>query len=146
MKSLLKLLWILLLFSCQEEDVVKRQINDQGVVIATPYLWKKPLHEKDVISNGYIMLPVYYNGNILIPTTNGTVHDNIHKFTLVDAVNGKTVWDWDDQFGPKIYNMYIDDCIQYKNLFIYQSGSKSYCINLNDGCILKEATTPNSRY
>ena len=116
--------------SCQDEDNkdVKRQTEDQGVVIATPYLWKSSLHQQYPMSNSYIKNPIIYNQNIVIPITNG---DSSRSLSLIETINGKTIWIWNDiydEFYIDIFSHY-----QYQNLVTYQKGPRSYCINLDDG-------------
>ncbi|MCL2073749.1 MAG: PQQ-like beta-propeller repeat protein [Marinilabiliaceae bacterium] len=114
-----------------KNDEVFQRVDDMGVVIATPFLWKTSLHEKEPVSNGFVFPPVYYMGNVLISTTNGD--KNVNKFTLIDTDIGKTIWSWDDQFEPKFSDLYIRFYHQYNNILTFQWGSWSYGINLDNG-------------
>ena len=118
--------------SCQKEGEsnVQRIIDDQGVVIATPFLWKTSLHKKEPMSNSHISNQIIYNESIVIPRTNG---NNNRSISLVDTKNGNVLWDWDDFYED--HSEYIDVYThhQYNNLFTFQIGSRSYCINFDNG-------------
>ena len=118
--------------SCKEEtnNNVFHQTDDKGVVIATPYLWKTSLHNKEPESNSHIVDPIIYNGNVVVPTTNGNQSRSI---SLLNSDDGKILWKWDDIY--KDHSEYIDiwSHYQYNNLLTYQYGGRSYCINLDDG-------------
>ena len=134
MNRLLALLFIVpLIYSCRtdkEDDTVRRQVNDEGVVIATPYIWKTSLHEKEPASNSYIKHPIVYNDNIVVPTTDG---DAIRTLSLMDSKDGKILWNWNDLFEIGTEYMDIAFHYQYKELLAYQYGSRSYCINMDNG-------------
>ena len=122
---------ILCLFGCEKDDIiVKRQTDDKGVVIATPYLWKTSLHQNQPVSNRYIKNSIVYNENIAVPRTNGT---KSRMLSLINSKDGKEIWNWTD--FDKDHTDYIDIYFhyQYKNLLTYQDGGRSYCINLIDG-------------
>lgn len=133
MKSIIFLSFIFVFFySCcseNEYDQVKRQTDDQGVVIATPYLWKKLLHKSKIAPNGFIIRPIYYKNGVVIPMTN----DDDCMLALIDVDNGKTLWEWDDEFSPKRSAKDIWYYVFMNNLLIYQDGSRSYCLNMDDG-------------
>ena len=131
MKSIFFALCILFITSCSHEidEGVRRQTDDKGVVITTPYLWKKSLHLNEIAPNGFIIPQVHYKNGVLIPMTDG---EN-HMFSLIDTDNGKTLWDWADEFSPKRPNMYIDYYHQYGNLITFVDGSRSYCLNMDQG-------------
>ena len=118
--------------SCSREKPVIQEIqyDNNGVIISLPYQWKKSLHKKEVVSNGLIDFPIYYNGNIAIPTTNG--QDN--KFlTMINSDDGNTIWSWNDCYLPYSDQIYIYYHYQYNNLLTYQNGTQSFCINLDNG-------------
>ena len=124
---------IFFLYSCgveRENEEVIKQINDMGVVIATPYIWKTSLHEKEPTSNSRIKHPIVYNDNILVPTTNG---ENNRSISLMSSKDGKILWNWNNLFGEGSGYVDIAFHYQYKNLLTYQRGSRSYCINLDNG-------------
>lgn len=117
--------------SCHKEDINPTQTNSDGVTVSVPYQWKKSLHnEKSFNSNGYIDFPIYYNGNIAIPTTNG--EDN-RFLTMISPDTGDTIWQWNDSYLP--YSNQIDVFYSYQNnnLLTYQTGNRTYCINLDNG-------------
>ena len=130
MKKFVFFLIIIFISSSCKEEIMLHQIDDQGVIIATPYLWKTSLHEKEPASNGFLKFPIMYNDNVLIPTTNGK---NSHKISLIDSKDGKFLWRWDDIFAE--YSLYndVNYCHQYRNLLTSQKGSRSFCINMDTG-------------
>src|SRR5215471_205331 len=87
--------FIVFLYACGEDDMVKKLTDDVGVVIATPYLWKTSLHQKEPVSNGYLKFPVMYNDNILVPVTNG---EEGNFLALMNTADGKLLWKWRDLF------------------------------------------------
>ena len=118
--------------SCNEvkNDDVFHRTDDTGVAIATPFLWKTSLHQKEPMSNSHIKNPIIYNNNIIVPTTNG---EENRALSLIDSNDGKILWDWDDFY--KDHSEYVDIYFHYQidNLLTYQWGSRSYCINLENG-------------
>ena len=124
---------IFFLSACQKEDYAQLKLDDKGVVISTPFIWKTSLHQKEPESNSYINNPIIYNDNIVVPTTNGK--DN-RLISMINTKNGEIMWHWNDlieyESGDKGY---IDIAFhyQYQNLITFQSGSRSYCINLDNG-------------
>ena len=116
--------------SCHKEEIPATIIDNNGVVISKPYLWKKSLHLNGSVSNSYVDQAVYYNGKILVPTTNGGTN---RRLSLLDPNNGEYLWHWDDRYQPTTENCDIVSYHQYNNLLTYQMGSRSYCINLDNG-------------
>ena len=131
MKTLTQLL-VLFFFvaSCHKEESTSRTDGD-GVIITLDYQWKKSLHNGlGFHSNGYFKNPIYYNGNIAIPTTNG---ENNRFLTMINPDNGATIWQWNDSYWPYSNQITAYYHYQYNNLLTYQTGDKSYCINLDNG-------------
>ena len=118
--------------SCNEvkNDDVFQRIDDHGVVVSTPFLWKTSLHQKEPMSNSYINNQIIYNDNVVVPRTNGNKSRSI---SLIDSKDGKILWDWDDFY--KDHSEYVDLYFHYQidKLLTYQWGSRSYCINLDNG-------------
>ncbi len=120
-----------LMASCHKEEIIETETDNSGVIIAQPYLWKTSLHNDSPQPNAnYIKNTIVYNNNIGIPCTNGQGDDFL---TLIDSNNGEILWQWDDRFEPETEDISIRDHYQHNNLLIYQIGSRSYCINLNNG-------------
>lgn len=116
---------------CHKEEDTKFQKDQDGVIISLPYQWKKSLHNNlGFHSNSLFDVPVSYNGNIAIPTTNG---NNVRQMSLINPDNGQTLWSWDDRYQPETERIGIYYCYQYNNLLTYQNGDRSYCINLDNG-------------
>lgn len=122
---------IILTTSCSKDDILDIKKDDNGIVIALPYLWKKTLHESGKFtSNGFIRDPIYYNNNIGIPTTNGGTN---RFLTMINAEDGATLWQWDDRYYKDTEYIDIYSKYQHGNLLTYQKGGRSYCINLDNG-------------
>ena len=116
--------------SCCKDESNTTQTDSNGVVISLPYNWKKSLHLNGVVSNSTFDVPIYYNDNIAIPTTNG---GNNRLMTFINSNNGDTIWSWDDRYQPETERIGISYKYQHNNLLTYQNGSRSYCINLDNG-------------
>ncbi len=116
--------------SCHKDDDTDYQTDENGVLTSLSYQWKKSLHNQNLVSNGYISDAIYYNGNIAIPTTNG---ENNKFLTLINSNNGETIWQWNDSYLPYSNQIIFFEKYQYNNLLTYQTGDKSYCINLDTG-------------
>ena len=117
--------------SCHKDDNINNQTDENGVIISLSYQWKKSLHNDLAFnSNGYISNAIYYNGNIAMPTTNG---ENNRFLTMINPNNGETIWQWNDSYLPYSNQIEIYNHYQYNNLLTYQTGTRSYCINLDNG-------------
>ncbi len=117
--------------SCsREKPVLQTQTDSNGVFISLPYQWKKSLHLNGIVSNSRFKAPIYYNGNIAVPTTNG---DNNRLLTLINSDNGNFIWSWDDRYKPETEDIDVFYIYQYNNLLTYQTGGRCYCINLDNG-------------
>jgi len=117
------------LCSCEKDRKVKYQLDNTGVVIAAPYLWKTSLHQKEPASNSFLKYPIIYNDNILVPTTKG---EDSRLLSLINTIDGSVLWRWNDLFRESEY-IDIDYYHQYSNLVTYQYGGRSYCINMDNG-------------
>lgn len=129
-KTLILIFTFILATSCCKDEGNPTQTDSDGVIVSLPYNWKKSLHLNGVVSNSRFKAPVYYNGNIAIPTTNG---GNNRLMTLIDTNNGDTIWSWDDRYQPVTEDINIKFPYQHDNLLTYQKGDRSYCINLDNG-------------
>ncbi len=116
--------------SCHKDDDTNNQTDENGVITSLPYQWKKSLHLNGTVSNSNIRKAIYYNGDIAIPTTNG---GNNRLMTLINPNNGNFIWSWDDRYQPQTEDIFITYYHQNNNLLTYQTGSRSYCINLDNG-------------
>ena len=131
MKSIIAILvFFIFMASCHKDDDANRQTDENGVITSLPYKWKKSLHNQNSVSNGYISDAVYYNGNIAIPTTNG---ENNRFLTMINPNNGETIWEWNDNYLPYSNQIIIFEKYQNNGLLTYQTGDRSYCINLDNG-------------
>lgn len=131
MKSITTILiFFLFMASCHKEDDINNQTDENGIITLLSYQWKKSLHNQNSVSNGYISDAVYYNGNIAIPTTNG---ENNRFLTMINPNNGETIWEWNDNYLPYSNQIIIFEKYQNNGLLTYQTGDRSYCINLDNG-------------
>jgi len=131
MKSLtITLVLFIFMASCHKDDDTDNQTDENGVKTSLSYHWKKSLHLNGIVSNSRFKAPIYYNGNIAIPTTNG---DNNRLMTLISPTNGDSIWSWDDRYQPITEDISIKFPYQHNNLLTYQKGDRSYCINLDNG-------------
>ena len=132
MKSITTILvFFIFMASCHKDDDTDNQTDENGVITSLSYQWKKSLHNGDTFnSNGRIKSPIYYNGNIAIPTTNG---ENSRFLTMINPTNGETIWQWNDNYLPYSNQISISYYYQYNNLLTYQTGTNSYCVNLDNG-------------
>jgi outer membrane protein assembly factor BamB len=133
MKSV-NLVSILILFllgsSCFREEGPKLQTNGEGEVISLPFVWKKNLHKGKPDFNGKLNYPLYFQGNLIIPMTNGTTG---RLLALIDSKDGKTIWEWDDRIVQQTEEIQISRAYQNENLLFYPTGSRLYSINLETG-------------
>ena len=123
---------LFLVASCDRGKLpnTETQTDSNGVYISLPFQWKKSLHKNGIQNNGHLDFPIYYNNNIVIPTTNGK---NNKFLTMINPDNGKELWNWNDNYLPFSDQIIIFNYYQYNNLLTYQNGTKSYCINLENG-------------
>jgi len=124
------LVFIIFMASCHKDDDSNTQTDENGVITSLPYQWKKSLHNQNSVSNGYISNAIYYNSNIVIPTTDG---ENIRNLTMINPNNGESIWKWNDNYLPYSNQINIFEYYQNSNLLTYQTSNKSYCINLING-------------
>jgi len=130
MKKYLNIVIVFFVCSCNKDiNNIEHLLDNTGVVIATPYLWKTSLHNGIPIENSFIFYPIIYKNSIVIPTTSNGSRRNL---SALDVKNGKTLWCWDDSFENGNRFLYLFDHAIHKNHLIIQPGS-SYCINLDDG-------------
>ncbi|MBS4014000.1 MAG: PQQ-binding-like beta-propeller repeat protein [Bacteroidetes bacterium] len=122
---------ILLAASCSKENI-SPILDDDGVLIYQPFIWKYSLHEGgDFNSNSFIDKPIVFeNKKILIPTTMSNGNRNLKLLNE----RGEHLWSWSDIFTNSYPNDYgIDIFVKFDNILAWQVGSRSYCINLNNG-------------
>ena len=71
-----------------------------------------------------------YNGNPIIATTEG---DGDRWINLVDISTGEDIWKWNDNYEGSREKFSIVDAHFHNNLMTYQVGTRSYCINMDNG-------------
>ena len=123
------LVFFTLITNCNQSDT-DTQTDEDGIITSLSYQWKKSLHLDGVVSNSKFDVPIKYNGNIAIPTTNGS---NNRLMTLINSNNGDFIWSWDDRYQPETERIGVYYSHQNNNLLTYQTGDRSYCINLDNG-------------
>jgi outer membrane protein assembly factor BamB len=127
--AIIPILFILIL-SCKEDEESLKKVDENGVYISLPYLWKRTLHLSTPVSNSGILSPIYYGEKIIIPITNG---DNNRLLGMINSNNGELIWKWDERYQPATEYEDISYYHQFNNLFYYAMGGRCYCINLDDG-------------
>lgn len=128
---LITLVLLIITFSCSKDDDSIIQKDEEGVIISKMYKWKYPLHEKNIFnSNGNFNYPIIFNQNIAIPTTD---IDGNRRITMIETDGGELIWQWNDIFPMFPIDFYISYNYIHSNLLTWQSGSRSYCINLENG-------------
>lgn len=132
MKLLFSTFFLFFLACCSKEDLSDFQTDNDGVVLAKPILWKTNRHAANPILNNGTNYPIYHNGNIIIHTTNG---DNNRRLTMLNSDNGEIIWHWDDLVFPESTARFIDISFyhQYGNNLIWQTGRRTYNVNLDNG-------------
>jgi outer membrane protein assembly factor BamB len=123
-------IFIIFTTSCCKDDDIKTKTDSDGVIVSLPYIWKTSLHQNGAVSNSNFDVPIIYNNNILIPTTNG---GNNRLMSLINSKTGEYVWSWDDRYQPETERISITYKHQKDNLLTYQNGRRNYCINLDSG-------------
>lgn len=121
----------LLTASCCKEETSPFQVDENGVIISQPSLWKYALHESgSFYSNGFFKPTIIYEQKIAIPTT-GT--DGTQYMSMINTSNGKLEWKWSDVYPGSSSHLIFFGSYQRNSLLTWQQGSVSYCINLENG-------------
>jgi outer membrane protein assembly factor BamB len=106
-------------------------VEENGVIVSVPYEWKRQLHKRNQFnSNSIIDEHLVYNGNPIIATTEG---EGDRWINLIDIETGKDIWKWNDNFWGSDEKFSVLYAHFYNNLMTYQVGSRSYCINMDNG-------------
>ena len=136
MKTITKAIILLVIFlivhpSCTKDEPIGELIEEDGTIVSVPYLWKRNLHKNNQpFSNSIIDEHLVYNGNPIIATTEG---NGDRWINLIDINTGQDVWKWNDIYEAPTEKFSIRRTHFYNNLMTYQVGSRSYCINLDNG-------------
>jgi len=123
---------IILAISCNKDDLSDFQKDENGVIVSLSYIWIKSLHKDNTFhSNGYVEFPVIYDENILIPTTDSNGNQYL---SMINTSDGETKWKWNDILEETFCNdVELYGLFKQDNLLTWQKGSRSYCINLENG-------------
>lgn len=127
---------ILLGTSCSKEEIPKTEIIN-GVVVVKPYLWwnNEEEHDKFIITT-----PFVFNNSFIAES-----HQNNKSYvSLINGKSGKINWKWNDYLD--INDIDIRQHYSYLNYLTFQSGRRTYCINLNSGLSEWKKTWDNSLY
>ena len=125
MKKIIAIIFIGLFLGCgcnKEEDPSLKLEN--GVITKKPFIWwnKEEEHDQSIESVGLI-----YNGSFIAES-----HQGGKSFiALLDAETGKIKWKWNEYLRETDGGFL--DYFSYHNLLSFQSGPRSYCINLENG-------------
>ena len=113
----------LLSCSCTKEDSPSI-ISENGVITEKPYIWwnKEEEHDQSIES-----VRLIYNGSFIAES-----HQNGKSYiALLDAKTGKIKWKWNEYLRETDGGFL--DYYSYQNLLNFQSGPRSYCINMENG-------------
>ncbi len=119
--------------SCTKEDTISLE-KEGTIVVQKPYLWwnKEEEHGQSIVTKNLI-----FNKSFIAET-----HQNGKSFlSLQQCIDGKILWKWNDYINNDIA---IRSSYFYKNLFIFQSGPRTYCIDLLNGKTKWKKTWENS--
>ncbi len=137
MKRVTKILLLLVAYlivhpSCTKDEPIGGDlIEENGVIVSVPHLWKRSLHKNNQpYSNSIIRAHLIYNGNPIIATTEG---DGNRWINLIDINTGEDIWKWNDNYEGSREKFSIQDAHFHNNLMTYQVGTRSYCINMDNG-------------
>jgi outer membrane protein assembly factor BamB len=117
----------LLASNCSKDDIV---IGDNDEVVYIAPIWEYPLHSNGSYSNSIIRANLVFDNTVLVGTTEGS---GDRYLTAIDLITAEFKWKWNDIYQAPTERFDIRHFYRQGNLFIYQVGSRSYCIDLNDG-------------
>ena len=115
---------ILLGCSCTKEDNSNSTKTENGVIIDKPYLWWNQEEEHD---NFIITTPFTYKRNFIAETHEG----GTSYMSLQNVLDGSILWKWSGYINP--YDIDIRTIYATNNKLVWQSGPRTYCINLDNG-------------
>ena len=117
----------LFFFSCKKDQILK---DDSGAIIKKSFVWKKPLTHNQWIWSGSIQLPIFEDKYIT-----ATHFEANAKLAALDIFTGETKWEWEDYLGIDRDTVFLNLHwpYAYQNLFIFQKGPRSYCIDMATG-------------
>lgn len=144
-----------LLFSTCTKDVGNNDNNnssniipilqmEDSVIVSVPYLWKTSLHGNQPTGNSIIRAHLIYNDNPIIATTG----DGKRWLSMLDIGTGEELWKWNDIYEAPTEKLSIIEAYINNDLMTYQVGTRSYCINLDNGTThwkLREQNSLHSR-
>jgi len=126
MKKIIAIIFIGLFLGCgcnNEEDPSLKLEN--GVITEKPFIWWNKEEEHD---NYIITTPFIYNNSFIAET-----HQNGRSYlSFQNAKDGKLLWKWDDYLYDYDIDLRFPHCSHLGFLF-FQSGPRSYCVNLESG-------------
>jgi outer membrane protein assembly factor BamB len=120
--------FVLILFAaCKKENITR---DDTGAIIKMQHRWKKPLTENQWIWSGSVQLPVFEDKYITV-----THFEANAKLAAFNILNGEILWEWNDYMGIDQDTVFLNLHWSYANgnLFVFQKGPRSYCIDTRTG-------------
>jgi outer membrane protein assembly factor BamB len=111
------------------DNIIPTLQMEDSIIISIPYLWKHNIHGNQPMSNSIIRAHLVYNGNPIIATTS----DNERWISMLDIDTGEELWKWNDIYEAPTEKFNIKSAYIYNNLMIYQVGTRSYSIDLDNG-------------
>ena len=130
MRCLSIFLIVLLISSCEKEEVVSLRTDAEGVVVDMPYLWTSPLSDGELIPGG-IRPSLTWNEYVLF----GGYSDGQQVLYMKHSKDGSTLWQWNDHLSEG-EELDVRDYHQYENYLAVSQGSRAYGIDLATGSTL----------
>ncbi len=117
-----------LFIGCKKESIETKDEN--GAVIKKNYVWKVPLTENQWVWSGPVQVPIYQEKFLV-----ATHFEANAKMAALNIFTGDVEWEWDDYIGRDQDEMFLHLHwpYHYENLLIFQKGSRSYCIDMENG-------------
>jgi outer membrane protein assembly factor BamB len=139
MKKIIAIIFIGLFLGCgcnNEEDPSLKLEN--GVITEKPFIWwnKEEEHDQSIITT-----PFTFNGGFIAET-----HQNGRSYmSFQNAIDGKILWKWDDYTFDYDIGLRYPYCSTLGFIF-FQSGPRTYCVNLQSGKTQWKETQSASQY
>ncbi len=125
MKKIIAIIFLGLLLGCScNKEENPPTIIENNILIEKPFLWwnKEEEHDQSIETT-----PLIYNGSFI-----GESHQNGKSYlSLIFSKNGELIWKWNDY--TKQIDLTLGYVFNYSNQLIFQSGPRSYCIDMNTG-------------
>ena len=127
MRCLCFIIAILLISSCEREEVSFVRTDAEGVIVNMPYVWTSPLSDGELIPGG-IRPSLAWNEYVLF----GGYIDGKQVLHMKHGEEGSTLWQWSDHLSEG-EELDIRDYHRYENYLAISQSSRAYGIDLSTG-------------